>query len=45
MAYAIDNFIVDSKTNLKIHLAPGGGTAISFMPANADDIKSTKKYK
>jgi hypothetical protein len=45
MAYTIDSFIVDSKTNLKINLAPGGGTAISFMPANADDIKTIKKYK
>jgi glucan 1,4-alpha-glucosidase len=45
MAYMIDSFIVDSKTNLKINLAPGGGTAISFMPATADNIKTIKKYK
>lgn len=45
MAYTIDSFIVDSKTNLKIILAPGGGTAVSFMPANDNDIKTIKRYK
>lgn len=45
MAYTIDNFIVDSKTVLKLNLAPGGGTAISFMPASDNDVKSVKKYK
>jgi len=45
MAYVIDSFIVDSKTNLKLNLAPGGGTAVSFMPATAPEAKSIKKYK
>ena len=45
MAYVIDSFIVDSKTNLKLNLAPGGGTAISFMPASENDVKTIKKYK
>lgn len=45
MAYVIDSFIVDNKVNLKINLAPGGGTAISFMPASPDDIKTIRKYK
>lgn len=45
MAYAIDSFIVDSRTILKLNLAPGGGTAISFMPANSNDVKRMKKYK
>jgi glucan 1,4-alpha-glucosidase len=45
MVYAIDSFIVDSKTNLKLNLAPGGGTAISFMPASDSDVKTVKKYK
>jgi hypothetical protein len=45
MVYTIDNFIVDSKTVLKLNLAPGGGTAISFMPANEEDQKKIKKYK
>jgi glucan 1,4-alpha-glucosidase len=45
MAYVIDSFIVDNKTILKLNLAPGGGTAISFMPASANDAKSVKRYK
>lgn len=45
MAYAIDSFIVDSKTVLKLNLVAGGGTAISFMLANDSDLKSVKKYK
>lgn len=45
MAYAIDTFIVDSKTVLKLNLAPGGGTAISFIPAGDNDVKAFKKYK
>ena len=42
-AYAIDRFIVDSKTILKLKLAPGGGTAISLIPATAAD-RQIKKY-
>ena len=45
MVYAIDTFIVDRKTSLKLQLAPGGGAAISFMPASAADVKGLKKYK
>jgi hypothetical protein len=45
MAYIIDKFIVDNKTKLNLKLAPGGGTAISFMPASTTDKKTTKKYK
>ena len=45
MAYAIDSFIVDSKTILKLNLAPGGGTAISFMPASDAEAKAIKTYK
>jgi glucan 1,4-alpha-glucosidase len=45
MAYVIDSFIVDSKTNLRINLAPGGGTAISFMPASGNEAKTIKTYK
>jgi hypothetical protein len=37
--------VVDNKTNLKIKLAPGGGAAISIMPANAENSKGVKKYK
>lgn len=44
-AYIIEKFIVDSKTKLKLKLAPGGGSAVSLVPANADELKQVKKYK
>jgi glucan 1,4-alpha-glucosidase len=44
-AYVIEKSLVDAKTIVKLKLAPGGGTAISLMPASATDIKSLKKYK
>ena len=40
-----EKFLVDSKTTLKLKLAPGGGTAVSLMPANAEELKLYKKYK
>lgn len=45
MAYKIEKYIVDSKTVLKLKLAPGGGTAISIVPAGATDIKNVKRYQ
>jgi len=44
-AYTIEKFVVDSKTKLKLKLAPGGGTAISLMSASENDLKQIKKYK
>ena len=44
-AYVIENVIVDKKTNLSIKLAAGGGTAIRFSPASAEEIKSLRKHK
>lgn len=44
-AYQIEKFIVDYKTMLKIKLAPGGGTAVSLIPAKAEELKQYKKYK
>ena len=44
-AYAIEKFIVDSKAKLRLKLAPGGGTAISLIPATAEEAKNIKKYK
>lgn len=44
-AYVVEKFIVDSKTKLKLKLAPGGGTAVSLMPATAEEAKQIKKYK
>ncbi len=43
--YVIEKFIVDNKTKLRLKLAPGGGTAVSLMPATADEAKQLKKYK
>jgi len=45
MAYVINSFIVDSKTILKLNLAPGGGTAVSLIPASENDLKTIKSYK
>jgi glucan 1,4-alpha-glucosidase len=44
-AYKVEKFLVDSKAMLKLKLAPGGGTAISFMPASPEEIKLLKIYK
>lgn len=43
--YVIEKFLVDAKTILKLKLAPGGGTAVSLIPARAEEIKLNKKYK
>lgn len=45
MSYKIENFIVDSKTTLKVNLARGGGSAISVKPAKEEDLINFKKYK
>jgi glucan 1,4-alpha-glucosidase len=44
-AYVVEKFVVDTKTKLGLMLAPGGGTAISIMPATAEDLKKVKGYK
>ncbi len=44
-AYVIEKFLVDNKTGLRLKLAPGGGTAISFIPASAEEAKVLKNYK
>lgn len=44
-AYVIEKFIVNNKTKLRLMLAPGGGAAISLIPAGAEEIKQLKKYK
>ncbi len=44
-AYKIETFIVDQKTNLQLKLAPGGGAAISIIPATTGDLKTWKKYE
>jgi hypothetical protein len=44
-AYVIEKFIVDNTTALQLKLAPGGGTAISLVPATANEIKQIKTYR
>jgi hypothetical protein len=44
-AYVIEKFIVDNTTKLQLKLAPGGGTAISLVPATANEIRQIKSYK
>lgn len=44
-AYMIEKFIVDHQTALRLKLAPGGGTAISIVPASAAAIKQIKNYQ
>lgn len=44
-AYVIEKFLVDAKTDLRLILAPGGGTAVSFIPASKDDLRKLGVYK
>jgi glucan 1,4-alpha-glucosidase len=44
-AYVIEKYLVDSQTMLRLKLAPGGGTAVSFTPVNASQEKNFKTYK
>ena len=44
-AYVVEKFVVTAKMALKLKLAPGGGTAISLLPATAAETKGIKKYK
>lgn len=44
-AYAIEKFLVDNRSVLKLKLANGGGAALSITPANAAQLKELKKYR
>ncbi len=44
MAYAINSYLVDAKTTLKLKLAAGGGAAVSIRPATSGD-SGLKKYR
>jgi hypothetical protein len=44
-SYLIKKFVVNRETILKIKLAPGGGAAISIIPASTADLKLIKNYK
>jgi hypothetical protein len=43
-SYTIRKFLVDSKTVLKLNIAPGGGAAISIVPATAEQSKNLQKF-
>lgn len=43
-AYTIEKFTVDINTTLNLKLAPGGGCAISIMPATSDQLNKLKHY-
>lgn len=42
-AYEIRKVVVNSKSKLKQHVAPGGGYAISFVEAGKEQVKGLKK--
>ena len=44
-AYIVEKFLVESKTVLRLKLAPGGGTAVSLILATVEEAKLLKKYK
>ncbi|QIL77572.1 glycoside hydrolase family 97 protein [Hymenobacter sp. HDW8] len=45
MAYQIRQVLVDSRTQLPLQLAPGGGTAISLKPATREELRKLKGRK
>lgn len=45
MTYEIKKVLVDATTVLKLNLAAGGGAAVSLKEANAEELKTLKKYK
>lgn len=44
-AYVIEKFIINDQTKMKLKLAPGGGFAISVMPAGTEDLNKIKTFK
>jgi hypothetical protein len=44
-AYVIEKFIADNSTKLTLRLAPGGGAAVSLVPASSEDVKKFKRYR
>jgi hypothetical protein len=43
-AYVKEKYLVDNKTILNLKLAPGGGAAVSLIPATDAESRSLKKY-
>jgi len=44
ISYQINKYLVNSKTRLKLSLVESGGTAISFLIASPEEIKTLDKY-
>jgi len=44
-AYTITKYLVTNNTVLRLKLAPGGGTAVSFVPATVQNEQQLKHYK
>ncbi|MCB0570715.1 MAG: glycoside hydrolase family 97 protein [Phaeodactylibacter sp.] len=42
--FTIQKFLVDSATEMELRLAPGGGAAMSLLPATEEDLQSLKAY-
>ena len=43
-AYTIKQFLVDSQGQLSIAIAPGGGAAVSVVPASAEQAKKLERF-
>lgn len=41
----VKQVLVDAKTRLTLRLAPGGGTAATFVPATAEEVRSLPRYQ
>jgi hypothetical protein len=44
-AFLIERFLVDQSTILQLNLAPGGGTAVTLVPATAEDEERLQTYR
>ncbi|MCB9300467.1 MAG: glycoside hydrolase family 97 protein [Lewinellaceae bacterium] len=42
--FTIQKFLVDSSTEMELRLAPGGGAAISLIPATEEEMQELKGY-
>jgi glucan 1,4-alpha-glucosidase len=41
---SIEKFLVTNDMTLQLRLAPGGGTAISFIPATEEEVQKLRRY-
>jgi glucan 1,4-alpha-glucosidase len=42
--FTISKYLVDAETEMRLRLAPGGGAALSLLPATAEDEQRLKTY-